>query len=104
MRPPFGNPRFHWGMTLLAGAIALGFLGAAGYAFSTSKVAGAVFLLLVGLLFVYWSWAGSPTRVRRVPIEHQQRRRDQLNALFAFLRIRWLVDPSWTERRKEGND
>jgi hypothetical protein len=102
MRRSFGNPRVHVGMTVFFGAAALGFLIAGAFVLSASEVGGGVFLLAVGVLFAYWSWAINPSRMRRIPAERLERRRDRLNMFFARLRIKSLVDPTWTER--QGKD
>lgn len=101
MRRAFGNPRYHMAMTALAGLIALGFFAGAGHAFDTGPAGGGAFLLAVGLIFSYWSWTISPWRLRRVPAERFQRRRDRLNALFAYLKLDSLVDPNWKEQHQK---
>lgn len=102
MRQSFGNARFHRAMALFSGVIGLGFLVGAGVVLGSNKVGGGIFLLVIGLLFGFWSWFISPRRTRRISADRLQRRRDRLNAFFSFLRIGWAVDPEWKDRQEAG--
>ena len=89
-------------MALLSGVIGLGFLIGAGVVLASYQVGGGIFLLVIGLLFGFWSWFISPRRTRGISADRLQRRRDRLNAFFSFLRIGWAVDPEWKDRQEAG--